>query len=124
MPKGKTTEGLNYSVNQEKYLRVFLTDGNVPMDNSASERSIKNFCVGRKNWLFINSVNGAEASAAAYSICETAKANNLHVYRYLEYILTELPKLADKDGIIDTSKLDYLLPWSPDLPEQCYKPRR
>ena len=103
---------------------MFLTDGNVPIDNSASERSIKNFCVGRKNWMFINSVNGAQASAAVYSICETAKANKLHVYRYLEYLLTELPKLADQDGNIDSSKLDDLLPWSDKLPAQCHKPRR
>ena len=48
-PKSKTAEGLRYSVNQEKYLKVFLTDGNVPIDNSASERSIRTFCIGRKN---------------------------------------------------------------------------
>ena len=124
LPKGKTAEGLRYSVNQEKYLRVFLTNGDVPIDNSASERSIKDFCVGRKNWMFINSVNGAQASAVVYSICETAKANNLQVYRYLEHLLTELPKLAGQDGSIDTAKLDDLLPWSEKLPAQCHKPRR
>ena len=74
--------------------------------------------------MFINSVNGAEASAAVYSICETAKANGLHVYRYLEYILTVLPKLADKDGNIETDQLDQLLPWSDNLPAHCHKPRR
>ena len=73
---------------------------------------------------FINSVNGAEASAAAYSICETAKANNLNVYRYMEHILTELPKLCDQDGNIDTSRLDYILPWSAGLPAGCHKQRR
>jgi hypothetical protein len=124
LPKSKTAEGLNFSVNQEEYLRVFLNNGNVPIDNSASERAIRPFCIGKKNWLFINSVNGAKASATAYSVCETAKANNLNPYRYLEYVLTELPKLADKDGNIDTDKLDYLLPWSDDLPAQCHKPRR
>lgn len=124
LPKGKTANGLNYSVNQEKYLRVFLTDGNVPIDNSACERSLRPFCVGKKSWMFINSVKGARASAAAYTVCETARANGLNVYRYLEYILTELPKLADDDGNIDTSKLDHLLPWSDELPAQCHKPRR
>ena len=74
--------------------------------------------------MFINTAKGARASAAAYTVCQTAKANNLNFYRYLEYILTELPKLADKDGNIDTDKLDYLLPWSDDLPAQCHKPRR
>lgn len=80
--------------------------------------------MGKKNWLFINTVKGANASATVYSVCETAKANSLNPYRYLEYILTELPKLADKDGNIDTNKLDYLLPWSDDLPAKCHKPRR
>lgn len=47
LPKGKTSAGLKYSVNQEKYLRVFLTNGDVPIDNSASERSIRTFCVGK-----------------------------------------------------------------------------
>ena len=109
---------------QEHYLRAFLEDGDVPMDNNAAERAIRPFCIGKKNWLFINSVNGAEASAAAYSICETAKANNLNVYRYMEYILTELPKLCDQDGNIDTSRLDYILPWSAGLPAECHKQRR
>ena len=125
LPKGKTAEGLNYSVNQEKYLRVFLTNGNVPLDNSACERSAKNFAVGRKNWLIIDSVKGAKASADVYSICETAKANNLNPYYYLEHLLTELPKLViDKEGNMDTTQLDRLLPWSDSLPEKCHKPRR
>lgn len=63
LPKGTTASGLNYSINQEKYLREFLNDGEIPIDNSASERSIRTFCVGKKNWVFIDSVKGAEASA-------------------------------------------------------------
>lgn len=124
LPKGKTAEGLRYSVNQEKYLRVFLKNGNVPLDNSASERAAKAFVIGRKNWMLINSVKGAKASATVYSICETAKANNLNPYYYLDYILTELPKLADTEGKIATDKIDFLLPWSDNLPEKCYKQRR
>ena len=80
--------------------------------------------MGKKSWMFINTAKGARASAAAYSVCQTARVNNLNVYRYLEYILTELPKLADETGNIDTSKLDYLLPWSEELPAICHKPRR
>lgn len=133
LPKGKTGEGLKYSINQEKYLRVFLTDGEVPLDNSASERSLKTFCVGKKNWILIKSIKGAHASAVLYSITETAKLNNLNPYYYLEYLFTEMPKYTkwDKDKKIQIfnpdiklESLEYLLPWSTSLPEICYKPRR
>lgn len=92
--------------------------------NSASERAAKAFVIGRKNWMLINSIKGAKASATVYSICETAKANNLNPYYYLDHILTELPKLVDTEGKIATKKLDCLLPWSDNLPEKCYKQRR
>ena len=123
-PKSKTGEGLNYIINQEKYLKVFLENGDVPMDNSASERSIRTFCLGKKNWMFHNTANGASSSALVYSISETAKLNNLRPYYYFKYILTELPKLCDEEGNIDPAKLDYLMPWSATLPEECRKPRR
>ena len=124
LPKSKTGEGLNYIINQEKYLKVFLENGDVPMDNSASERSIRTFCLGKKNWMFHNTANGASSSALVYSISETAKLNNLRPYYYFKYILTELPKLCDEKGNIDPAKLDYLMPWSATLLEECRKPRR
>lgn len=120
-PKGKTAEGLRYSVNQEKYLKVFLTDGNVPIDNSASERAIRTFCIGKKNWMFHDSVKGAQASAIIYSISETAKLNNLRPYYYFKHLLTELPKLCDGKGNIEPEKLEHLLPWASELPEECRK---
>ena len=123
-PKSKTGQGLNYLVNQEAYLKVFLTDGDVPIDNSASERAIRTFCIGKKNWMFHNTANGASASAMVYSISETAKLNNLRPYYYFRYILTELPKLCDEQGNINPAKLDYLMPWSSELPDECSKPRR
>lgn len=123
LPKGRTYDGLNYCLNQEKYLRVFLTDGNVPIDNSAAERAIRPFCLGKKNWVLINSIKGAQASAVCYSLAESAKANNLKPYKYFEHLLTVLPYRMDENGNIDSSKLDDLLPWSKDLPEECYKRR-
>ena len=57
--KSKTANGLTYSLNQEKYLRTFLEDGEVPMDNNAAEQSIRPFCVGKKNWVMIDTVAGA-----------------------------------------------------------------
>ena len=74
-PKSKTGQGLNFVINQEKYLQIFLEDGNVPIDNSASERAIRTFCLGKKNWMFHNTAKGASASAMVYSISETAKLN-------------------------------------------------
>lgn len=124
LPKGATAKGLNYSVNQEEYLKVFLTDGDVPIDNSASERSIRTFCIGKKNWVIINTIKGAKASAVVYSISETAKLNNLNPYYYFMHLLNMIPKFIDEKGNIETSKLDLLLPWSKDLPIKCYKPGR
>ena len=116
--KGKLSEAFTYLLNQEKYLRVFLADGDVPMDNNASERAIRGFCIGKKNWEVIDTINGAKTSAIIYSIAETAKANNLKPYEYFEYLLTEIPKHMDKT---DRSFLDNLLPWSPNLPENIRK---
>ena len=114
----KTRDGLNYSMNQEKYLKVFLEDGNIPIDNSATERAIRPFTIGRANWHIIDTVHGAEASAIIYSLVETAKANNLKIYEYLKHLLTEIPKHID-----DTSMdfLEDLRPWSEKLPEECHK---
>lgn len=117
--KGKTGEGFTYCLNAEKYLRVFLDDGLIPIDNSASERAIRPFAIGRKNWQLIDTVNGAQASAVIYSIVETAKANNLKPYEYLKYLLTELPlRLDEKSSELN---LDDLLPWSENLPDACRK---
>ena len=117
--KSKTWEGFSYSLNQEKYLKVFLDDGEVPMDNNAAEQSIRGFCIGKKNWVMIDTVAGAKSSAIIYSIAETAKANNLKPYDYFEHLLTEIPKHLDDT---DRSFLDDLLPWSPGLPANCRKP--
>ena len=65
------------------YLRTFLEDGEVPMDNNAAEQSIRPFCIGKKNWVMIDTIAGAESSAMIYSIAETAKANHLKPYNYL-----------------------------------------
>ena len=111
--KDKFGDAVGYALNQEKYLRVFLTDGDVPIDNNASERAIRGFCIGKKNWRMIDTINGAKSSAIIYSIVETAKANNLKPYDYVQYLLEEIPKhMNDKD----CSFLEDLLPWSEKLP--------
>lgn len=111
--KDKFGDAVRYARNQEKYLRVFLTDGDVPIDNNASERAIRGFCIGKKNWQMIDTIHGAKSSAIIYSIVETAKANNLKPFDYVQHLLEEIPKhMNDKD----CSFLEDLLPWSEKLP--------
>lgn len=117
-PKSKTGEGITYCLNQEGYLRVFLTDGAVPIDNNAAERAIRPFCLGKKNWVVIDTISGAKASAIWYSLAETAKANNLKPYEYFKYLLEEIITHGEFD---DTGYLDDLLPWSEKVPERCRK---
>lgn len=69
-------KALAYSINQEIYLRVFLSDGNVPMDNNYAEQAIQPFTIDRKNFVMIESSNGAKASAILYSLVETAKSKH------------------------------------------------
>ena len=96
--KDKFGDAVRYARNQEKYLRVFLTDGDVPIDNNASERAIRGFCIGKKNWQMIDTIHGAKSSAMIYSIVETAKANNLKPFDYVQHLLEEIPKhMNDKD---------------------------
>lgn len=116
--KDKFGDAVGYALNQEKYLRVFLTDGDVPIDNNASERAIRGFCIGKKNWQMIDTINGARTSAIIYSIVETAKANNLRPFNYVQHLLEEIPKHMDDR---DCSFLEELLPWSEKLPAEIRK---
>lgn len=109
-------KALAYSIHQEPYLRLFLTDGDVPMDNNSAEQAIRPFTIGRKNFVLIDSSNGARASAVIYSLVETAKANQLNVYQYFELLLTEIPKHMDDKNL---SFLDDLLPWATTVQEKC-----
>lgn len=119
LPQSETSKGFTYCINQEKYLRMFLTNGNIPMDNNATEATIRGFCIGRKNWRLMDTIAGAESSAIIYSIAETAKANKLKPYDYFKYFLESIPKHMDDKNL---DFLDDLLPWSPKLPESCRKP--
>jgi transposase len=108
LPKSLLGAAVGYARNQWDKLVVFLTDGSLELDNNRSERSIKPFVIGRKNWLFANTPRGARSSATIYSIVETAKENGLDPYAYLKYLFERLPML-DKD---DHAAIDDLLPWS------------
>ena len=96
----------------------------MPIDNLASERALRTFTIGRKNWMTLNTVRGAQASAIIYSITETARANGLNVYYYVKHILTELLEITRIDGSVDEKELESLMPWAKDLPSECYNKRR
>ena len=116
LSRGKTLDGINYCINQEASLKAFLEDGDIPMDNNATESALRSFCLHKHTWKLIDSLDGANASAIIYSITETAKANNLNPFRYLEYVLTVLKDYQDDR---DYGFIDDILPWSEKLPEIC-----
>ena len=110
LPKSLIGTALQYALNQKKYLLSFLKDGRIELSNNRAERSIKPFVIGRKNWLFCNTPNGAASSAIIYSIIETAKENNLKSLEYLTFVFEQFQYNQD---------IETLLPWSNLIPENC-----
>ncbi len=109
-------KALAYSINQEEYLKRFLSDGKIPMDNNYAEQAIRPFTIARKNFVLMESSKGAGASAMIFSLAETAKANQLNTYQYFELLLSEIPKHQDDTNL---DFLDDLLPWSKNVQEKC-----
>ena len=108
-PKSAIGAAVSYTLNQWPKLIAYTQDGQLSIDNNRAERAIKPFVIGRKNWLFSNTASGATASANLYSVIESAKANGLEPRRYIEHLLTELPKRKVGDDVTD------LLPWAVKL---------
>jgi transposase len=111
LPQGKLATAVNYSLKHWDSLCTFLDDGEIELSNNDCENGIRPFAVGRGNWLFAKSQNGAKASAICYSIIETAKANDLIPFEYLKHLLTMIPNINTGD----TAEIDALLPWSESL---------
>ncbi|MCG6659922.1 IS66 family transposase [Halomonas campisalis] len=105
LPKSALGKALHYLDGQWNRLTRFLDDGLIPLDNNLAENAIRPYVVGRKNWLFSHTPSGAHASAAIYSLIETAKVNGLSPYEYLQFVFETLPMLGEDDD------LDCLLPW-------------
>ena len=103
-PKSAIGKAVGYSIRQWPKLTRYIENGYLNIDNNRAERAIKPFVIGRKNWMFSNTAKGAEASAVLYSLIETAKANGLIPFDYLNHLLKELPNKPDD--------IDYLLPWN------------
>ncbi len=87
-------------------LERYVLDGKYPIDNNACENSIRPFVIGRRNWLFADTVAGANASANLYSLLQTCKVNGIDGYRYLKKLLIELPNASTVENY------EALLPWS------------
>lgn len=96
-PKGLLGMAVSYTLKQWDRLVRYLEDGRLRPDNNLAENAIRPFVVGRKNWLFSGHPNGAKASAALYSLIETAKANDLEPYAYLRYLFDKLPMAKSED---------------------------
>ena len=105
-PKTLLGKALTYLNNQWHKLIRYCEAGYLRMDNNLAENAIRPFVVGRKAWLFSQSVEGAKASANLYSLVETAKACGLEPCGYLRVVFTELPKADSIEAI------EQLLPWN------------
>ena len=111
----KTKKALSYALNHEESLRRFLDDPNIPIDNSNCERSIRPVAVGRRNWLFADTFNGADAAAVYYSLTSTAMKNDADPFFYIKYLCERIPGGIDGPAPTVTLTDDFLesmMPWS------------
>lgn len=116
LPKSKISKAFQYTLNQREGLMNYLQDGHCEISNNIAENSIRPFTVGRRNWLFSGSPKGASASAVVYSLVETAKANGLNPYKYLNLLLEILPRFSAEER---SEGIEQLLPWNPQVRKEC-----
>lgn len=116
-PKSLMGKAIYYAESQRKYLERYLLDGRLEISNNRAERTIRPFVMGRKNWLFSNTPNGARASAVYYSLIISAKENGLNPFEYLTWIFTNAPNLG-RPGYI--TKTEEFLPGSAAIPERVF----
>jgi transposase len=110
LPECRLGKAIQYALGQWRKLSVFLTNGEVPLTNNRCENAIRPFVLGRKGWLFSDTVKGAIASANLYSIVETAKANGIEPFAYLSRLFERLPHLKTVEDF------EAMLPWNCQLP--------
>lgn len=109
LPKSLLGQALHYLASQWSKLKRYVDDGRYSIDNNVQENAIRPFCVGRRNWLFADTMAGANASANLYTLLQTCRVNGIDGYRYLRALFIALPLARTVD--------DYaaLLPWRIDL---------
>jgi transposase len=106
LPQSLLGKAVHYALRQWPKLTVFLRHGEVPLDNNRCENAIRPFVIGRKGWLFSDTVKGAVASANLYSLVETAKANGVEPHAYLTHVFERLPHAKT------VADFESLLPWN------------
>lgn len=119
LPETHYGDAVNHALEQEEKVMRILEDGRLELDNSLAERTVKPFVIGRKNWMFADTVQGADASCILYSIVESAKLNGLIPYEYIKYVLEELRGVKQTDETIRK-----VLPWSASLPDYVKAPAK
>ena len=115
-PSGKLKDAITYAVRQREYLCAFLEHGEIEISNNQVENAIRPIVVGRKNWLFSDTPDGAAASATVYTVIETSKANGLNPEKYISQLLTVLPERFAHDP---KAQINDLLPWADGLHDLC-----
>ena len=114
--KGLLDKAIQYTLNQWDSLIYYVHNGAVSIDNNAAERHIRPFAIGRKNWLFMGSPDGANAAAGLYSLIETAKLNDVNPEGYLKFVLEHAINQND------THQLEALMPWNVNIQHGYIKP--
>lgn len=114
--KTQLGKAFDYAFKRREYLGNYFQNGSCAISNNIAENAIRPFAVGRKNWLFSDTPNGAKASADIYSIVETAKANGLDVFKYFELLLTVLPSM---EFLTNPEILEELLLWKRSVQKIC-----
>ncbi|UUX33915.1 IS66 family transposase [Fundicoccus culcitae] len=113
--KDKLSKAFSYAKEYKAYFYNVLKDGRLELSNNAAERSIRTVVMGRNNYKFAATFNGAQAGAVILSLIETAKLHGLDAKQYIQYLLTHLPNESD----LATATLDQYMPWSNEIKEAC-----
>ena len=115
----KFKKAISYAYLQEEKLRRVLEYGEAELSTNQIETTIRNFAIGRNNWMFFNTISGAKAGTALYSIIVTAKENGLKVYDYLEYLFDQIRNIE-----MSEEELSKIMPWSKEIPEEIKKTKK
>ena len=107
-PQSGLAKAMKYTLNQWDALMTYLTDGRLDIDNNASERGIKSFVIGRKNWLFYDQPTGATAGAVIYSLIQTCKLHSVEPYAYFKYVLATIPYATTEEELVALLPFNYI----------------